>query len=70
MSKHETHSGHSDTAAGKDGGCCGGAHNHDCGSPDSKATESDRNPALPGHGSHTHAGHGTGGSCGCGGKHK
>lgn len=70
MSKHEQHSRHSETAAGKEGGCCGGAHDHDCGSPESKTAELDRKPAVAGQGLHTHTGNASGSSCGCGGKHK
>ena len=70
MSKKEQHPGHPATSADEKGGCCGGTQNHDCDGPETKSAESDRKPTVAGHGSHTHASHGTGSSCGCGGKHK
>ena len=67
MSKHEQHLGHPATAAGKAGGCCGGAHDHESAKPEANAAKQTSNPtaASPGH-----AAHATGGSCGCGSKHK
>jgi hypothetical protein len=69
MSKHEQ-SGRPATAAAKDGGCCGKAHDHDCGSSASKVTQPGRKPALVGPDSARHTRHETDHSCGCGGKHK
>lgn len=70
MSNLEQSSKDAAKTASKAGGCCGGAHDHECDKPDSATAGQDRKPAEAKHGSHTHAGHATGGSCGCGGRHK
>jgi hypothetical protein len=54
MSKHEQHSGHSTTTAGKSDSCCGGAHGHECDSPEPASAGQEQKPA--GHGSHAQAG--------------
>ena len=69
MSANENHSGHPATPSDKVGGCCGGGHEHDCGTPQSKPEGQSQKPAVAGHGPHAHSSHG-GGSCGCGGEHK
>ena len=66
MSKHEQHIGHPATAAGKAGDCCGGTHDHE----ETGVKEQGKKPSAASPGSHTHASHAAGGSCGCGGKHK
>ncbi len=70
MSKHEQHSRHPAKTAEKEGGCCGGAQNHECAKPETKATEQDKKPPMASQGPHTRPAHAAGGSCGCGGKHK
>lgn len=70
MSNLEQSSKNAAKTASKAGGCCGGAHDHECDKPDSATAGRDRKPAVAGHGTDTHAGHATGGSCGCGGRHK
>jgi len=70
MSDLEHSSKHAAKTADKTGGCGGGAHDHECDEPELATAAHDRKPAETEHGSHTHASRATGGSCGCGGKHK
>jgi len=70
MPKHEQHSGQSGTAAGKEGGCCNGTHDHESAKLGTHAAEQSKNPLAANLGPHTHASHAVDGSCGCGGKHK
>ena len=70
MSKLEQNHENPANALGKVGDCCGGAHDDETAKPSTHLVEHAKTPLTTNAGSHAHAPHGVGGSCGCGGKHK
>ena len=55
MPKHEQHSGQPGTAARKEGGCCGGGHDHELAKLVTHVAEQGKKPSTASPGSHTDA---------------